>query len=148
MSAQPVSFHEDLGRHHEVAQASDRSVGLVIGTLLLAIAGFRGVALENLSLLTWLLAAAGAALLGLALAAPRYLGPLSALWLKIGYLLSRIVNPIVLGFLFYGVFTPTGIFMRWRGNDLLSLKLDPKASNYWIERRPPGPPPEKMRHQY
>ena len=65
----------------------------------------------------------------------------------LGLLLHRIVNPIVMGLLFYGTILPTGLVMRLRGRDLLRLRRDPAAETYWITRTP-GPAPETMRDQF
>ena len=141
---EPPSFHEDYDRH-DVKGGSDRSFGLVFAVVFLAIG------------LSPLLAAGGiriwplviAAVLGVvALAYPRLLRPANALWLKFGLLLSRIVNPIVLGLLFFVVITPAGLIMRLLGKDPLRLRIDRTAPSYWIERQPPGPPPESMRNQF
>ena len=53
--------------------------------------------------------------------------------------LNTIVNPVVMGILFFGAVTPLGWYMRKKGKDLLSLKMRPDAATYWIERQPPGP---------
>jgi hypothetical protein len=78
---------------------------------------------------------------------PALLHPLNRLWMKLGLLLHKIVNPIVMGLLFYGTIWPTGLAMRMRGRDLLRLKREPDADTYWIAR-PPGPLPETMRDQF
>ena len=78
---------------------------------------------------------------------PASLNPLNRLWMKLGLLLHRIVNPIVMGLLFYGTIWPTGIMMRMRGRDLLRLKREPSSDTYWIARTP-GPQPETMRDQF
>ncbi|WP_244550085.1 hypothetical protein [Bradyrhizobium sp. cf659] len=62
-------------------------------------------------------------------------------------LLHRIVNPIVMGLLFYGTILPTGLVMRLRNRDLLRLKREPDAESNWIARTP-GPAPETMRDQF
>ena len=59
-----------------------------------------------------------------------------------------VVNPLVMGLLFYLTVTPTGLLMRLFGKDPLRLRFDPEAKSYWIERQPPGPAPETMRHQF
>ncbi len=38
--------------------------------------------------------------------------------------------------------------MRAVGKDFLRLRLDRGAKSYWIERTPPGPPPQSMRNQF
>jgi hypothetical protein len=83
-----------------------------------------------------------------ALVYPRLLNPLNKLWLKLGLLLYKVVNPIVLGLLFYLTIMPIGFIMRAFGKDFLRLKRDSSASSYWIDRTPPGPPPQSMRNQF
>jgi hypothetical protein len=50
--------------------------------------------------------------------------------------------------LFYAIVTPVGLVMRLTGKDLLRLRIDATAQTYWIERHPPGPVPDTMRHQF
>jgi hypothetical protein len=59
--------------------------------------------------------------------------PLNKLWMRFGLLLGMIVSPIILGFIFFGFFTPIAILMRLSGRDELRLKFTQKAS-YWISR--------------
>ena len=83
-----------------------------------------------------------------ALAAPDWLAPLNRVWTRFGFLLHKIVSPIVLGVMFFGVVAPTGLLMRLVGKDPLRLRLDEQARTYWIERRPPGPSPESFKDQF
>jgi hypothetical protein len=78
---------------------------------------------------------------------PSSLHQLNLLWMKFGLLLHGIVNPVVMGLLFYGTIWPTGLAMRFRGKDLLRLRREPYAESYWIARKP-GPAPETMRDQF
>ena len=80
--------------------------------------------------------------------AANVLGPFNAAWHKFGLLLGRVVNPIVLGAMFYLVITPSGLASRLFGKDFLRLRRDPNATSYWIERQPLGPDPNAMRNQY
>ena len=59
--------------------------------------------------------------------------PLNKLWMSFGLLLGRIASPLVLGIIFFGLFTPIAILMRIIGRDELRLKLNQKQS-YWISR--------------
>ena len=59
--------------------------------------------------------------------------PLNKLWMRFGLLLSVIVSPIVLGIIFFGLFTPIAMLMRLGGRDELKLKFNQKAS-HWITR--------------
>ena len=62
--------------------------------------------------------------------------PLNKLWMRFGLLLEIIVSPIVLGFIFFGLFTPIAFIMRLSGRDELRLKFIKKPS-HWISRNEP-----------
>jgi hypothetical protein len=83
-----------------------------------------------------------------ALLYPAALKPLNRAWLKFGLLLHEVVNPIIMGLVFYGTVLPTGLVMRAMGKDLLRLKLQPEAESYWIVRQPPGPAADTMKDQF
>ena len=53
-----------------------------------------------------------------------------------------------LGLLFFVTIMPIGLVMRATGKDFLRLKRDPAAKTYWIDRTPPGPPPQSMKNQF
>ena len=64
--------------------------------------------------------------------------PLNKLWMKFGLLLGKIVNPIVLGFIFFVLFTSISIFMKLIGRDELNLKIHKKKSNWKINKKVPN----------
>ena len=72
--------------------------------------------------------------------------PLNKLWMRFGLLLGMIVSPIVLGVIFFGLFTPIAILMRLSGRDELRLKFTQKAS-HWISREEPIKS-ESFKHQF
>jgi|TARA_B100000085_G_C18176107_1_gene363566 polyferredoxin len=55
------------------------------------------------------------------------------LWIQFGLLLGMIISPIVLGVLFFVLFTPTAIIMKLYGRDELRIKFK-KSTSYWIVR--------------
>ena len=57
--------------------------------------------------------------------------PLNKLWMKFGILLGMIVSPIIMGLIFFGIFTPVGVFMRLFKRDNLRLSFK-KKKTYWI----------------
>ena len=138
-------LHEDYSRGDHVKAGSDRGFGLVF-------AGF----LALVSVLSWWRGHTGwhytaplaAVFLAVAFAAPSLLAPLNRLWLKFGLLLYKVMNPLVLGLLFFITITPIGLVMRLSGKDFLRLKIDRRAASYWIDRQPPGPPPRSMKNQF
>ena len=68
-----------------------------------------------------------------------WLTPLNRAWMKLGELLGRVVSPVVLGVIFFGVFTPAGAIMRLLGRDAMCRSFDAAAPSYWVKRDPPGP---------
>jgi len=80
--------------------------------------------------------------------APASLRPLNFVWLKFGLLLHRIVNPVIMGVLFYGVFTPFGFVMRLFGADLLRLRKPAENGTYWILRASDRAEPSSMNNQF
>lgn len=58
------------------------------------------------------------------------LQPLNKLWMRFGLILSKIVNPIILGFLFFLIFTPISILTRVFGRDELYLKYKSEKT-FW-----------------
>ena len=142
------STHESFVRDEAAVPSSDRTFGLVMATALALLSLLNGWhhGWQLWRLWPWTLAAALLFLLAASLK-PSSLRPLNRLWMKLGLVLHRIVNPIVMGLLFYGTILPTAFIMRLRGRDLLRLKREPAADSYWIARTP-GPEPETMRDQF
>ena len=127
MSVHGSSLHDE-----EVVGPSDRSFGVVFAvvfTIVGLLPLWRGAAPR-----WW--AVGVAVIIGvLALVWPRALAPANRVWLRIGLLLHRIVNPIVMGAVFYLVVTPFGVVMRRRHSGLTSrLRPDKNTASYWITR--------------
>ncbi len=62
---------------------------------------------------------------------PIYLG-LTILSYPIGFVLSY----LIMGFLFFVMITPMGLFFRLTGYDPLHRRFDPEATTYWNDPRP------------
>ena len=54
----------------------------------------------------------------------KILSPLNKIWFKFGIYLGKIVSPIIMAIIFFGVVTPIGILMRIFNKDLLNLKFN------------------------
>lgn len=140
-----MAAHEDLKRTYEVKASSDRSFGLVF-CVVFALIGLIPL-VRGGQVRFWALGVS-AFFLAAALTYPRVLRSLNLAWMRFGAFLNKITNPIVMGILFYGVLTPVALIMRLCGKTPLSLEFDRAAETYWIERRPPGPDPKTMIHQF
>jgi hypothetical protein len=131
--ARAKSFHESYSSGEAVKLPSDRSTGIVF-TVVAAI-----VALwwRNTPVVWQVALGLGVVLAILSLAAPWVLRPLNLVWFRIGLILHRVVNPIVMLVMFVVVFLPGGLLMRIWADPLRSRRASPGAS-YWIERAPGG----------
>ncbi|CAG4882919.1 conserved protein of unknown function [Georgfuchsia toluolica] len=77
-----------------------------------------------------------------------WLTPLNRAWMTLGELISRVVNPLVLGLIFFAVFTPVAFVMRLAGRDVLTRKWDAGRRSYWSERDPPGPAEDSFKNMF
>ena len=137
-----MDVHGSSSHDEEVVGPSDRWFGFVF-TVVFAIVGllplWRGAAPRQ-----WALVAAGVVGL-LALVWPRALAPANKAWLRLGLLLHRIVNPVVMGAVFYLAITPFGFFMRRRRAGLhTQLRPDERATTYWIPREGAASPMDQQ----
>jgi hypothetical protein len=123
--------HEDFGAKTVRRGPSDRNFGFVFTAafLLFGLVPLR----HGRPVRAWCLAVSGAFLL-VTIVRPSLLHTANRLWVKLGLLLGRIVNPIVTGLLFYLVFTPAAMIMRWAGKDPMRLRMDKDAKTYWQPR--------------
>ena len=79
---------------------------------------------------------------------PSRLRPVYAAWLKIAHFLGRIVTTLILTLAFYLVITPAALMKRLFGGTPLPVKLDKKASSYWVPRTEPAQPKERFLKRY
>ena len=139
------NLHEQYRLRDSIKTSSNRSFGFVFTILFTAI-GFVPLIFGDV-IRIWSLILAIVFLL-LSIVFPKSLTPLKFLWTKFGQLLHRISNPLILGFLFFLIVTPTGLLMRAFGKTSLKIGFDHNIKSYWIERNPPGPMPESMKQQF
>jgi hypothetical protein len=135
-----ANFHESYASG-EVKLPSERSTGLV----------FAGVALiaailnRRSPVAPWVALAVSLLLAAISLGAPSLLRPLNIFWFRLGLLLHRVVNPVVMLLLFAVVFVLGGLLMRlW--HDPLQARRRP--GTYWIEREPEDASKASMVNQY
>ena len=91
----------------------------------------------------WIVAAV---FIAFALLAPAALGPVYRLWMKIGLVLGWINTRIILGLVFFVIFTPVALFFKLLGKDPLKRRLDASATSYRIASE--QPPRDRMEKPY
>jgi hypothetical protein len=134
------SEHDEI-----IAGPSDRNFGFTMAAVFALIGSF-GLYKGSSHAPLWL--AVAAVFAGLTLWRPQLLNPANRAWLKLGLLMYRFVNPIIMAILFFGAMLPIGFFMRLFGKDFLKLGRDRSLPTYWAPRADPRPPSESMRQQF
>jgi hypothetical protein len=127
------------------ALPSNRSFGWTF-TVVFVLAGAYGLWHGGAHSLPMLALAVVMALVTLTRAA--WLTPLNRAWMKLGELMGRVVSPVVLGIIFFAVFTPVGLVMRAFGRDAMCRRFEPGQPSYWVKRDPPGPADNSYRNMF
>ena len=140
-----MATHESIQSHRKVTVGTERNFGIVFAVVFAMIGLAR---LYRGGPVRWWAIALSAAFLICAFVAPRLLRPLNHLWFKFGLLLHHVVNPIIMGALYFGAVVPMGLLVRALGKDLLHLRFDKATASYWIRRDAPAPPPGGMTKQF
>lgn len=139
--------HEQFDKRDDVKAPSERSFGFTFAVVFALLAAFsywhRGAGTTF-----YVTIAVSAVFAIIALMAPRILRPLNLVWLKFGLLLHKVVNPVIMGILFFGIFTPMGVVMRMFGVDFLRTKRKPAMGSYWIAKGDDGIPDSSMKNQF
>jgi len=132
-------------------QPSDRSFGIVMAVFFSLIGLYpllRGRAALLLPVFV------SGIFLGLAFFAPGILSPFNKAWMKLAWLLQRIFNPLIMGFLFYAIFSPVALLMRLTGKTPdMSRKPRKDSSNhapdsYWIRKPSSDHVADGMKNQF
>src|SRR5262245_73755 len=100
------NFHESYSPE-AVKPPSARSTGLVFAAVAVLVA----IAYRHSPIILPIAVGAALILIGLSYLAPRVLEPLNIVWFKIGMLMHRVVNPLVMFLMFAVAIVPMGALM-------------------------------------
>ena len=125
----------------DVKISSNRSFGIVFFIVFLLIALYPLAYSGEIRIWSVIISAI---FLFLGLLNSKILSPVNKLWFKFGIFLGKIISPLIMGIIFFLVVTPIGLMMRLLGKDLLNLKYN-KSQSYWIEKTGPK---SKMKNQF
>jgi MFS family permease len=70
---------------------------------------------------------------------PDLLKPVFFVFMVATFPLGLVMGPLILGVIFYGVFTPVALFFKAIGRDTMTRKFDPAAKTYWVEHKDAEP---------
>jgi hypothetical protein len=62
---------------------------------------------------------------------PELIRPVFVVWMTLAFPVGWILSHVLLGCVYYGILTPTGLFFRLIGRDVLARRHRPEASSYW-----------------
>tara|TARA_X000000950_G_C13477493_1_gene482368 strand:+ start:166 stop:564 length:399 start_codon:yes stop_codon:yes gene_type:complete len=131
-------------KYSKIELPSNRKFGFFFTFVFFIVASY--FFLKNSILISYIFFALAAVLSLITFVNEHALLPLNKLWMKFGQLIGIIVSPIVLGIIFFGIFTPYSLLMRLFGRDELQLKLR-KRKSYW-KLRDQSIPITNFRKQY
>jgi hypothetical protein len=137
-----ADFHEPHAEA-KISPPSDRSTGLVFAAVALIIAflwrdNFPVVVLASL---------AACILAAISLLRPSLLHRAALAWFRLGLLLHKVVNPVIMLLMFAVAIIPTGLIMR-RWYDPLNSRKTTRNGSYWMEREAADPKTNSMRNQF
>jgi hypothetical protein len=125
-----------------LSRREGRRFGLIVGVAFLvlgALSSWRGHTVVPVVL--W---AIGGLLVAGGLLLPGAMGPVYRAWMGLALALSKVTTPIVMGLIYFGLFSPMGLVRRLFGRDALVRR--PGAS-FWISR-PLGGRRSDLRRQF
>lgn len=79
----------------------------------------------------------------------KLLTPLNKIWFSLGVLMGKVINPLILGIVFFFILTPVAFLGRLVGRDELKLNnIYTDISSYWINRESKNIPSESFKRQF
>ena len=118
-------------KHIKTGKKDLRSFGVIIGIILLSVAGFLFYR-EKESFQIFLYIAG--AFIGFGLIIPIILKPIYIVWMTFAVILGWFMTRVILSLLFYVIITPIGVVLRIFGKDFLELKKQSVQGSYWNQR--------------
>ena len=121
-----------MNNQNKIKLPSNKSVGFVFSIFFLILSIYPLIKNDNINVVLLIISLI---FFLLGLFKSKILTPLNIIWYKFGISLGKIFSPIVMGFVYFLVVTPTAYYMRLvKGKDLLNLKKDKKKNSYWINK--------------
>lgn len=119
-----TSFESHV-RRNDFKMSSERSLGIVLAVFFFILGIVKGQKyLEVLAV----------CFLSVAFLKPAFLVPLNVIWFRLGLVMHKITNPLIMSLVFFVIITPLSLLLLLFRKDILSLKIDPNAQSYWIHR--------------
>lgn len=137
-----TNFHESFAEG-DLTPPTERATGMVFAAVAVIVSiVFRDTPTVGISA-----AAIACGFAGISWLAPHLLAPLNRAWFRLSLLLSKVMNPIVMGLLYAVAIIPFGLVMQLL-RDPLVRKRRPEATTYWVDRTAADEPTSSMKNQF
>ena len=110
---------------------SNKNFGLFFSCIFVLLGSY--FTYRNLYSLALIFFIATVLLIVISYANPKILLPLNKLWMRFGFLIGMVVQPIILGGIYFLIFTPISLLMKIFRRDELRIKLK-KRTSHWRDR--------------
>lgn len=74
---------------------------------------------------------------------PIYIG-----WMTFAFALGWVNTRIILGLVYYLIFTPVSLILRLLRKDILEMRIDKKVQSYWVMREPVEMDPKRYENLF
>ena len=111
--------------------SSNKSFGIVFFVVFLLIAIYPLIKGNNIN---FLFLSISIIFLILGILNSKILEPLNKIWIKFGYVLGKVISPIVMLIIFFLVVFPTGLLIKIFKKNYLGIRYDKKKDAYWIPK--------------
>ena len=86
--------------------------------------------------------------LTLALLSPARLAPVYSVWMKFGLIVGNFNFKLILGFMYFVMFTPVRLLSLLFREDPLARKFEPDSKSYWKACEPRSSDPKRYEKQF
>lgn len=124
-----------------------RNFGIALAVILGAIGSYRFYYKRQWDVALWLYAGGGMVII-LSFFAPLVIKPLYRIMTIVGYKIGWVNQRLILGILFYLLFTPIAVVFKLIGKDPLERKIEVETNSYWIPRKESSSDKKKYEQQY
>lgn len=93
----------------------------------------------------WILTGVGLTVFVLGMASTKTIKPVFVGLMLIAVPIGIVLSTVVLGLLYYLLFTPVALLFKLIGRDKLHRRWEPQAASYWVERRATVPAARYLR---
>ena len=129
----------------DVKLPNNRSFGLLFSFIFLTSSIL--LLINNISFYGYAILVLAIIFLLISIIKPNILLPLNKAWMQFGMILGMIISPIVLGIVFFGLFTSYSFIMKLFGRDELRVKIMQRSS-HWKDRNMDEFKEIKFKHQF